>query len=115
MKHRSHLPDQERAARSKLSKLLHDKPFIAGSLVKMARTCGKVTCKCAKGDKHVSWYLAVRHKAARKMICIPRAREQEVMQRVNTYKEIAKQIDIVSQQCLERLAITDKKQRRKDS
>jgi hypothetical protein len=34
---------------------------------------------------------------------------------VNTYKEIAKQIDIVSQQCLERLAITDKKQRRKDS
>ena len=115
MKHRSNLPIQERAARSKLSKLLHDKPFVAGSLVKMARTCGKANCKCTKGDKHVSWYLAIRHKAARKMICIPRAQEQEVLEWVNTYKEITKQIDTVSQQCLERLAITDKRERRRDS
>jgi hypothetical protein len=115
MKHRSHLPVKERTARSKLSKLVHDKPFVTGSLVKMTRTCGKATCKCMKGDKHVSWYLATRHKAARKMICIPRAQEQEVKEWVNTYQEITKHIDTVSQQCLERLAITDKRERRRDS
>ncbi len=115
MKHRSNLPIKERAARSKLSKLLHDKSFVAGSLVNMAGTCGKANCKCTKGDKQVSWYLAIRHKAARKMICIPRAQEQEVLEWVNTYKEITKQIDTVSQQCLERLAITDKRERRRDS
>jgi len=116
MKHRSHLPEQERAARSKLSQLLRDKPFVAGSLVKMARTCGKPNCKCAKGDKHVSWYLAIRHKSTRKMICIPRARQQEVMEWVNTYREVTSLIAAVSQQCLERLDIPGgKKERRGDS
>ncbi len=115
MKHRSHLPEQERSARSKLTKLLHDKPFVAGSLVNMARTCGKAGCKCTKGYKHVSWYLAVRHKGARKMICIPRQWEKDVIDWVNTYKEITNQIDTISQHCLERLTISGKKGRQKDS
>lgn len=115
MRHRSHLPEQERLARSKATKLLHDKPFVAGSLVKMARTCGKTGCKCTKGDKHVSWYLAVRHKGARKMICVPRRSEKDVIEWVNTYKEIAKQIDTISQQCLERIVISGKRGRQGDS
>ncbi|HVP41133.1 MAG TPA: DUF6788 family protein, partial [Candidatus Krumholzibacteriaceae bacterium] len=115
MKHRSHLPLQEREARSKLIKLLRDKPFIGGGLVRMARTCGKAGCKCAKGDKHVSWYLATRHKGARKMICIPRQWEQDVIEWVNTYKEITKQVDLVSQQCLERFTTSAKEGRQRDS
>jgi hypothetical protein len=111
MRHCGYLPDQERIARSKAAKLLHDKPFVVGSLVKMARTCGKAGCKCTRGDKHVSWYLAVRQKGVRKMICIPRQAEKDVFEWVNTYKEISEQIDIVSQQCLERAAIYGKKGR----
>jgi hypothetical protein len=109
MKHRLHLPQKERFARSKANKLIHDKSFIAGSLVKMARTCGKANCKCTKGDKHVSLYLVIRRDGRRKMIFIPRQWEAEVIDWVNTYKEIAKQIAIVSEACAERITEAKKK------
>lgn len=81
----------------------------------MARTCGKAGCKCTKGDKHVSWYLAARHRGARKMICIPRQWEKDVIAWVSAYKEITKLIDLVSQQCLERFSTSAKRERQKDS
>jgi hypothetical protein len=115
MRHRRHLPEQERTARSKLTKLLHDEPFVAGGLVKMARTCGKANCKCTRGEKHVSWYLATRYKNARKMINIPRHWETDVFEWVKTYKEIMKQTDIISQHCLERFMISSKEGGAKDS
>jgi hypothetical protein len=115
MKHRHHLPEQERLARSKVTKLIHDMPFVMGGLVKMARTCGNPRCKCAKGEKHVSWYLSTRYKGARKMISIPRQSEKDVTEWVNTYKEITKQIDIISQQCLERFIKSTKAERAEDS
>ncbi len=115
MQHRRHLPGQERTARSKVTKLLHDKPFVAGGLVKMARTCGKANCKCTRGEKHVSWYLSTRHGAVRKMIFIPLQWEKDMIEWVNTYKEITKQIDIISQQCLERFTMSSKEERNGDS
>jgi Family of unknown function (DUF6788) len=103
MKHRLHLPQKERFARSKMAKLAHDMPFVIGSLVKMARTCGKATCKCRQGKKHLSWYLALRHRGRRKMICIPKQHEKEVFTWVENYKEIMKQMDIISQEYAERI------------
>ena len=49
MKHRNK-PQQERYARSRLAKLVHDYPFIKGSVVVMKNTCGKPGCKCARGQ-----------------------------------------------------------------
>lgn len=115
MRHRRHLPEQERIARSRVTKLLHDKPFVAGGLVRMTRTCGKANCKCTRGDKHVSWYLATRYKEARKMISIPRTWEKNVFEWVRAYKEIMRQMDIISQHCLERFMISSKGGRDKDS
>ena len=114
MRHRGYLPEQEREARSKAAKFLHEEPFIAGSLVKMARTCGKKGCKCTKGEKHVSWYLSVRHKGARKLIIVPREMEKAAAQWVKTYKEITKHMDTISEQCLEQV-ISGKKENRGDS
>lgn len=115
MKHRGHLPQQERIARSRVTKLLHDQPFIAGGLVKMARTCGKPNCKCTRGQKHVSWYLSTRHGQARKMISIPRQWEKDVFAWVKTYKEIMQQMDIIAQHCLERFVLSGKAGGEKDS
>jgi len=115
MLHRQHLPDKERTARSKAVKSLHDKPFIAGGLVKMARTCGKANCKCTRGEKHISWYLSTRHKGVRKMIFIPQQWEKDIFEWVNTYKEITRQIDIISQQCLDRFTMSNKEERDGDS
>lgn len=102
MRHRSHLPSQERAARSKLTQLLHDHPLIRGSLVTMARTCGHAGCKCYRGEKHLSTYLSVRLEGDRKMIYVPRELEDNVRAWVETHRETERLLDHVSQACLTR-------------
>jgi hypothetical protein len=49
------------------------------------------------------------------MISIPRQREKDVFEWVKAYKEIMKQIDIISQHCLERFMVSSKAGGDKDS
>jgi len=42
------------------------------------------------------------------MIFIPQQWEKDIIEWVNTYKDITKQIDIISQQCLERFTMSSK-------
>jgi hypothetical protein len=108
MKHRNSLSQKERNARSKAAKLLHDSPFIVGSLVEMSNTCGKPNCKCTRGEKHKSWCLAVRDQGKRKMMHIPHASESSVFKLVNTYQELWKQVEIISQENFERITQSKK-------
>lgn len=103
MKHRNFMPQNERNARSKVVKLLHDTPFIMGAVVTSERTCGKSRCKCMRGQKHLASYLSVRYKDRRKMICIPKQLEKEVFSWVKNYKEIVKQMDVISHVYVERI------------
>ena len=105
MKHRSQYSQKERSARSKAAKLIHDKPFIVGSVVEMANTCGKPNCKCTRGEKHKSWCIAVRYQGKRKMIHIPRESEKAVFDSVKSYQELWEQIDIISQAGLKRMGL----------
>lgn len=103
MKPRSALPEKERKARSKAAQLIHDKPLIVGGLVEMANTCGKPSCKCARGEKHRSWCVSVRHQGKRKMIHIPRACESEVFEGIKAYQSLWEQMGIISETSLERI------------
>ncbi len=38
---------------------IRQKEMIKGKLYQSARVCGNPNCKCAKGEKHISWYLIV--------------------------------------------------------
>jgi hypothetical protein len=100
--------DKERTARSRLIQILHDTPFVLGSLVRMARTCGKAGCHCADGPKHrhVSLYLAIRDRGKRRMVCIPKDMEQDVSEWVDTYKEMSQLMDTISQACFKRITAT---------
>ena len=108
MKHRSIVPERERHARSRATKLVHDRSLILGSLVEMARTCGKPNCKCNAGEKHKSWYLALRHEGKRKMIHIPRVCENEIFEGVKTYRELWEQMEIISEANLQRITSSRK-------
>jgi len=105
MKPRNALPQKERHARSKAAKLIHDSPLVIGSLVEMANTCGKPNCKCAKGDKHKSWCLAVRDQGKRKMLHIPHELEDEVFEWVKNYRELRKAMETISQANVERITL----------
>ena len=100
MKSRSQRPGEERHARSRAVQHIAENPLLRGSLVPMARTCGKPGCHCQRGEKHTSLYLAVRLNNRRRMIYVPPAMEETVRGCVENAHEVDHLLDFISQQCL---------------
>jgi hypothetical protein len=100
VKPRSQRPAEERHARSRAVQQIADNPLLRGSLVSMARTCGKSGCHCQQGEKHSSLYLAVRLNNRRRMIYVPPAMEDSVRGWVENAQEVDRLLDFISQQCL---------------
>lgn len=114
MASRSQRSPKERDARSRTVQRLAEQDLLRGSLVTMARVCGKPGCRCQQGQKHVSLYLAVRRGKKRVLIYIPPALEDTVRQWIQTGRTVDESIDFISQQCLEQL-LQQKEQVRKQS
>jgi len=100
VKSRAQRPAKERHARSRAVQQIAENPLLRGSLVSMARTCGKAGCHCQRGEKHTSLYLAVRLNNRRKMIYVPPAMENSVRGWVENAQEVDRLLDFISQQCL---------------
>lgn len=69
---------------------------IRGTLVLMKRVCGNKRCRCARGQKHQSWYISQSHKGATRMIYIPRKNEAGVRECIQNYQDIKKSLDKIS-------------------
>ena len=112
MPRRAQLPPKDRAARSRLIKLLAAaQPLARASLVTMSRVCGKTGCKCAQGEKHVSLYLAARVGKTRKMLYVPPDLEDQARRLVQNSQTVEGLLDEMSQAELERfLALKAKTQ-----
>lgn len=100
---RSQRSAPERHARSLLAQLITQQPFLRGSLVERARSCGKPTCRCQRGQLHRSLYLAVRQHGQPALLYIPRALEATVRQWVANGRSLAQQVQALHQQHLEQL------------
>lgn len=103
MNYRSQRSAPERHARSQLAQLLTTQPFLRGSLVERARSCGKPTCRCQKGHLHHSLYLAVNHRGQRALLYLPRALHDRVRQWLDNGRHIYQQLAVLHQQQLEQL------------
>ena len=103
MSHRSHRPAPERHARSRLAQLITEQPFLRGSLVERARSCGKPTCRCQKGQLHRSLYLATRHQGRRALLYIPRALEETARLGVRNGRSLSQQFQALHQLQLDQL------------
>jgi hypothetical protein len=102
MRHRGRLTRSERFARSRLAKLVHEQPFLCGSLVSLNRVCGKEGCKCTRGELHPGLCVALRIGEKRKMIYVPQPLEATVRRWVATYQEAWRLMEEISQTCFER-------------
>ena len=100
---RNRVTPQERSARSRLAQLLHEHEMIHGSVVSMARTCGKAGCHCEREEKHVSLYLSLKLEGKRRMVYIPPELEEEVRRRVAAYREVEQLAEVVSAACVDRV------------
>lgn len=87
----------ERHARSCLVQHLTQKPLLKGTLVRMARTCGKPNCKCQRGEKHVSMYLNTQVGEQRKMIYIPKELEEQVRASLAASRELSRHWKTIAQ------------------
>lgn len=103
MSQRSQRSFPERHARSQLAQLITQEPFLRGSLVERARSCGKPTCRCQQGQLHRSLYLAVRHRDRRALLYIPRPLEDTVRQWVQNGRRLHQQLQSLNQQQLDHL------------
>jgi len=104
MRHRGQRSPKERSARSALIKLMTKRrPMLQGSPVTMKRRCGKENCRCARGHKHVSLYLATRLEGKRKMICVPKELEEKVRRWIDDGQEARGLFEAVCQASLEAL------------
>lgn len=111
MASRNRFTAQERAARSRLAQLLHKQDLICGSVVSMARTCGKAGCRCLRGDKHVSLYLSAKIEGKRRMIYIPADLEEEVRRCVEVYRQAEQLTQEVSAACVNRVLERKRKEK----
>lgn len=103
MNHRSQRSAEERHARSRLAQWITEQPFLRGSLVERARSCGKPTCRCQQGHLHPSLYLAVNHRGQRALLYVPRALQDTVRQWLANGRSISQQLEALHQHQLEQL------------
>jgi hypothetical protein len=101
MSQRSQRSPEERFARSQLAQRIIAQPFLRGSLVESSRSCGKPTCRCQKGQRHRSLYLAVNHRGQRALLYVPRALEATLRQWIENGRRIDQQLQALHQQQLE--------------
>lgn len=103
MNHRSHRPIPERQARSRLVQLIAEQPFLRGSLVERARSCGKPTCRCQQGQLHHSLYLATRFQGQRALWYVPRVLEETVRQLIQNGRSLSQQLQELHELQLDQL------------
>ncbi len=104
MRPRSCLPEKERRARSRLTQLVHNEPFIRGCLVLVKRRCGKPRCHCRKpSQKHLCYCLGVKHQGKRKMIYVPGQWQDRIRRWLETHREISQLMEVVTERYIDEL------------
>jgi hypothetical protein len=87
MKPKSSMSLAERSTRSELARLVSREQLIRGNLALLKHTCGKAGCRCQRGEKHESFYLAQSYKGKKRMVYIPKELEKEIRQWVKQYRK----------------------------
>lgn len=97
IKNRHHLSKEEKQISSRLAQLVHKGEILRGNIVKMARECGKMNCRCRRGKKHISSYIAQSYQGKTQMLYIPKLWEEKVKVWVEKYQQVRTLLEYLSQ------------------
>ena len=68
-------------------------PMVSGSLVEQYVTCGKPSCRCARGQKHGPlYYLYWKEQGKSRSLYVPRARVGELRRQIQNYRQFQKKL-----------------------
>ena len=80
---------------------LREKDMIKGKLYQSARVCGNLNCKCAKGERHISWYLIVSRDGRSRQDYVGAVVPFEIKERVDrfqNYKAAVRRIRLIDRE-----------------
>jgi hypothetical protein len=89
------MSERERDLRSRLAQLVSGVGMVHGTLDMRGRTCGKSSCKCTRGEKHVSLYVVVNEGGQTRHLYVPKSHEGKVRRWAEHYRhaqELLKEI-----------------------
>ena len=69
-----------------IQQMLKSRTMIKGSVVTLARACGKAGCKCTRGEKHTSRYLSISEGSKTRMVYLRPGMEMRITQGVDSYR-----------------------------
>ena len=81
---------ERKEVRKQLSRIRY---FVRGSIMECERTCGKPTCKCAKGQKHIAYYLSLKKENKTLLIYLPRSSLKLANKWIDNHKKLKELID----------------------
>ena len=88
-------------------------PVMAGSLVQIAKHCGRAGCHCQKGEKHLGWYLTRSVKGKTQTTYVPLEMLEEVQGWIQEHHRLKELIAEISElnRALIRTHVTHRKRR----
>ena len=101
---RTQFPPAERAVRSRVAKVIHGEPLLRGTLSVRRLTCGKRSCRCHAGQKHLALYLTFGEEGRVHQVFVPREAEAQVRAWVRSYAAVREGLEQISAMYRERLA-----------
>jgi len=99
---------------ARVKKLAQTGPLMAGSLVQIAKHCGRAGCHCQTGEKHVGWYLTRSVRGKTQTTYVPLDMVEEVRAWIAQHRKLKKLIAEISDlnRALVRSHVTEKKRRK---
>lgn len=101
--HRTQLSEAERRLRSQLAQLITGFGYVRGTLSVREKVCGKVNCRCARGETHRALYLVASENGKLKQLYVPRSLEAEARGWVESYQKIRQLLEELSRRQWEKL------------
>jgi hypothetical protein len=76
--------------------VIGDRPMVAGSLVEQYVTCGKPTCRCARGAKHGPlYYFYWKEEGRSRSLYVPRDQVTELRGQLDNYRRFQAELNAV--------------------
>ena len=88
-------------------------PVLAGSLVQIAKHCGRPGCRCQSGQKHVGWYLTRSVAGKTQTTYVPEELREDVHGWIQAYRRLKQLVQEISElnRALIRGHVTERRRR----
>ena len=98
---------------ARVRELIAAGPVLGGSLVRIAKHCGRPGCHCQTGEKHVGWYLTRAVKSKTQTTYVPQEMLEEVQGWIQEHRRLKKLMAEISElsRALVRTHVTQRKRR----